>query len=53
MNIPKIRSKDLTSVTDFSPDEIISIFKLAEKLKKLQKKNRAHEISRVNPGNDL
>ncbi len=44
MNIPRIRSKDLTSVTDFSPDEIISIFKLTEKLKKYQKRNKSHEL---------
>jgi ornithine carbamoyltransferase len=44
VKIPKVKSKDLVSVTDLSRKEIMSIFRLASKLKRAQKKGKRHEF---------
>jgi ornithine carbamoyltransferase len=46
MRIPKIKSKDLLTVTDFSPEEIINVFNFAIKLKKIHKSGKRQKILR-------
>jgi len=46
MRIPKVKSKDLLTVTDLSAEEIINIFNFAKKLKKIHKNGKRQKILR-------
>ncbi len=44
MKIPKFKSKHLLTVTDFSKDEILTLFKFTKKLKKYNKQSKNHYL---------
>ncbi len=44
MKIPKLNTKNLLSIADFSKEEIISIFEFTSKLKKYLKHGRSHKF---------
>jgi ornithine carbamoyltransferase len=44
MKIPNLHSTDLRKDTDCTPDEILSLFKLAAELKSAQKKGKRHHL---------
>jgi len=44
VKIPRVTTKDLLTVTDFSGEEVLKLFKFAAKLKRAQKRGKSHEL---------